>query len=191
MAIADKMAEMVDKSSMIRKMFEEGAKLKAVHGAENVFDFSLGNPDVPPPPEFKTVLRELVNDDSLNHGYTPSPGYPHVRQAVADYISSEHGIEFKMDSIIMTVGAAGALNDILTALVNPGEEVLTPAPYFVGYNQYSFVAGASLKTAPSDANFHLDLTAIEAAINQSTRVILINSPNNPPVPSTRPKSWPD
>ena len=179
MTIADSMAVMVEKASMIRKMFEEGAKLKAIHGAENVFDFSLGNPDVPPPPEFKKVLRELVNDDSLTHGYIPGPGYPHVRQAVADHLGNEHGIEITMDLVIMTVGAAGALNDILKALINPGEQVLTPSPYFVGYNQYCFVAGANLKTVPCDDTFHLNLAAIDAAINESTRVFLINSPNNP------------
>ena len=84
MPVADKMIEMIEKSSMIRKMFEEGAKLKAMHGPENVYDFSLGNPDVPPPPEFNKVLKDLVNDDNLNHGYTPSPGLPQVRKAVAD-----------------------------------------------------------------------------------------------------------
>ncbi len=135
MPIADKMAEMIDKSSMIIKMFEEGARLKAIHGPENVFDFSLGNPDVPPPPEFNKVLKELATDVSLNHGYTPSPGHSHVRKAVADYISGEHGFNFTSDLIIMTVGAAGALNDILKALINPGEEILTPRPYFVGYSQ--------------------------------------------------------
>jgi aspartate aminotransferase len=179
MPVADKMLEMIDKSSMIRKMFEEGAKLKALHGPENVYDFSLGNPDVPPPPEFKKVLRDFVNDDGLNHGYTPSPGLPQVRKAVADFISSEHGVNLPPEMVIMTVGAAGALNDIFKALINPGDEILTPAPYFVGYNQYSFVAGAALKTAPTDASFHLDPAAIEAAINENTRVMLINSPNNP------------
>ena len=179
MPVADKMVEMIDKSSMIRKMFEEGAKLKAKHGPDKVFDFSLGNPDVPPPQEFVNVLRELVNDDSLNHGYTPSPGLPQVRKAVADFISSEHGVNLPAEMVIMTVGAAGALNNIFTALINPGEEILTPAPYFVGYNQYSFVAGAALKTVPTDQNFHLDPAAIEAAINENTRVMLINSPNNP------------
>ncbi|CAB1080141.1 aspartate aminotransferase [Alkalispirochaeta odontotermitis] len=179
MPIADKMVKMVDNASMIRKMFEEGAQLKAQHGPENVYDFSLGNPDVPSPPEFKKVLRELAGDDSLNHGYMPSPGHPHVRQAVADYMSSEHSVEFTSDLIIMTVGAAGALNDILKALINPGEEILTPSPYFVGYDQYSFIAGAMLKTAPSDDNFHLDLSAIKTAISEKTRVMLINSPNNP------------
>lgn len=179
MPVADKMVEMIEKSSMIRKMFEEGAKLKAQHGPENVYDFSLGNPDVPPPPEFKKVLRELVNDDSLKHGYTPSPGLPQVRKAVADFVSSEHGVNLPPEMVIMTVGAAGALNDIFKALINPGDEILTPSPYFVGYNQYSFIAGAPLKTVPTDPNFHLDLAAIEVVINENTRVMLINSPNNP------------
>jgi aspartate aminotransferase len=179
MPIAEKMAEMIERSTMIKNMFEEGARLKAVHGPENVFDFSLGNPDVPPPPEFKKVLRELINDDALYHGYTPSAGYPQVRQAVADYLSSEHGFNFTPDLIIMTVGAAGALNDILMTLTNTGEEILTPSPYFVGYLQYSSVAGAALRTVPTDADFHLDLAAIEKAITAGTRVMLINSPNNP------------
>jgi aspartate aminotransferase len=179
MPVADKMIEMIDKSSMIRKMFEEGAKLKAQHGPENVYDFSLGNPDVPPPPEFKKVLKELVNDDSLNHGYTPNPGLPQVRKAVADFVSSEHGVKLEPEMVIMTVGAAGALNNIFKALINPGDEILTPSPYFVGYNQYSFIAGAPLKTVPTDPNFHLDPAATEEAINENTRVMLINSPNNP------------
>ncbi|MEJ2164355.1 MAG: pyridoxal phosphate-dependent aminotransferase [Desulfobacterales bacterium] len=179
MPIAEKMAEMIQKSSMIKKMFEEGARLKAVHGPENVYDFSLGNPDVPPPSEFKKVLRELVNDDTLSHGYTPSAGHAHVRQAVADYLSREHGLDFTPALIIMTVGAAGALNDTLKALVNAGEEILTPSPYFVGYQQYSFIACAPLRTVPTDSHFHLDLKAIEKAITTATRVMLINSPNNP------------
>jgi len=179
MPVADKMIEMIDKSSMIRKMFEEGANLKAKHGSDNVYDFSLGNPDVPPPPEFKKVLKDLANDDNLNHGYTPNQGLPQVRKAVADFISSEHGVNLPSEMVIMTVGAAGALNDIFKALINPGDEILTPAPYFVGYNQYSFIAGAALKTVPTDPNFHLDPAAIEAAINENTRVMLINSPNNP------------
>ena len=116
MPVADKMVEMIDKSSMIRKMFEEGAKLKAKHGPDKVFDFSLGNPDVPPPQEFVNVLRELVNDDNLNHGYTPNPGLPQVRKAVADFVSSEHGVNLPAEMVIMTVGAAGALNNIFKAL---------------------------------------------------------------------------
>jgi aspartate aminotransferase len=179
MPIAEQMIKMVEGSLTIRKMFEEGARLKAAHGPENVFDFSLGNPDVPPPPEFKKVLREMVDDNSSYHGYTPNAGYPQVRQALADYLGSQHGVKLTSDLIIMTVGAAGALNDIFRALMSPGEEILTPLPYFVGYNQYAFVAGVTLKTAPTTAGFHLDLKAIEDAITENTRVMLINSPNNP------------
>ncbi len=179
MPIADKMVKMVDGMAMVKQMFEEGARLRAEYGPENVFDFSLGNPDVPPPPEFKKVLRELVNSETLNHGYTPNPGHPQVRQAVAEYLSNEHGVKLTPDLIIMTVGAAGALNAIIGALVNPGEEILVPSPYFIGYDHYAFMADAVLKTAPTDTNFHLDTAAIEAAITEKTRVMLINSPNNP------------
>ncbi len=179
MPIADRMIKMVEGMEMVKKMFEEGARLRAEHGPENVFDFSLGNPDVPPPPEFNKVLRELVNSDALNHGYTPNPGHPQVRQAVAEYLSREHGVELSADLILMTVGAAGALNAVVGALVNPGEEILVPAPYFLGYDHYAFIAGAVLKTAPTDNRFHLDIAAIEAAITKDTRVMLINSPNNP------------
>ena len=179
MPIADRMIKMVEGMEMVKKMFEEGARLRAEHGPGNVFDFSLGNPDVPPPPEFNRVLRELVNSDDLNHGYTPNPGHPQVRQAVAEYLSREHGVKLPADLILMTVGAAGALNAVIGALVNPGEEILVPAPYFLGYDHYAFIAGAVLKTAPTDNRFHLDIAAIEAAITKDTRVMLINSPNNP------------
>ena len=179
MPIAEKMLKMVEGASLIRKMFEEGAKLKAQYGAETVYDFSLGNPDVPPPQEFKKVLRALVEDDRLSHGYMTSMGYPHVREAVSKYIQSEHGIRIPIDLIIMTSGAAGALNDSLKALLNPGEEILVPCPYFVGYNQYAFVANATIATAESDENFRLNLSNIEKAINEKTRVTLVNSPNNP------------
>ncbi|MDB4442772.1 pyridoxal phosphate-dependent aminotransferase [bacterium] len=179
MPIADRMIKMVEGMEMVKKMFEEGARLRAEHGPENVFDFSLGNPDVPPPPEFNRVLRELVNSDTLNHGYTPNPGHPQVRQAVAEYLSSEHGVKLSPDLILMTVGAAGALNAVVGALVNPGEEILVPAPYFLGYDHYAFMTGAVLKTAPTDTRFHLDIAALEAAITKDTRVMLINSPNNP------------
>ncbi len=179
MPIANQMIKMVEGMEMVKKMFEEGARLKAEHGPDNVFDFSIGNPDVPPPAEFKKVLRELVNDESLGHGYTPNTGYPHVRKAVADYLSALHDVKIAPDFIIMTVGAAGALNDALGAVINPGEEILTPSPYFIGYDHYAFIAKATIKTAPAAANFHLDTAAIESAITDKTRVMLINSPNNP------------
>jgi aspartate aminotransferase len=179
MPIADKMVKMVEGMKMVKQMFEEGARLKAEHGSENVFDFSLGNPDVPPPQQFKKVLRQLVEDQKLSHGYTPNAGYPHVRQAVADYLGKEHDLIIPADMIIMTVGAAGALSDALKSVMNPGEEILTPSPYFVGYEHYAFIADATIKTVPTDAGFHLDVSAIEHAISEKTRVMLINSPNNP------------
>jgi len=179
MPIADKMVKMVEAASMIRKMFEEGIKMREKYGADKVFDFSLGNPDVPPPAVVRETVLELINDPKVSHGYMPNPGFPQVRGAVADYLNKEYGVELTPELIVMTVGAAGALNDVLRALMNPGEDVLTPTPYFVGYNQYAFIAGANLKTAKSHADFHLDLDAIEAAITEKTRVFLINSPNNP------------
>ena len=179
MPIANQMIKMVAGMEMVKKMFEEGARLKAEHGPDRVFDFSLGNPDVPPPAEFKKVLKELVNDESLGHGYTPNTGYPHVRQAVADYLSDVHDVRLTPDLIIMTVGAAGALNDALNAVINPGEEILVPAPYFIGYDHYAFIASAIIKTVPTNGNFHLGMAAIASAITEKTRVMLINSPNNP------------
>lgn len=179
MPIADKMVGMVEAASMIRKMFEEGIKMREKFGADNVYDFSLGNPDVPPPAVVKETLLELINDPKVSHGYMPNPGFPQVRQAVADYLNREYNVGLTPDLIVMTSGAAGALNDVLRALMNPGEDILVPAPYFVGYNQYAFIAGANLKTINSLADFHLDLAAIESAITENTRVFLINSPNNP------------
>jgi aspartate aminotransferase len=176
MPIANQMIKMVEGMEMVKKMFEEGARLKAEHGPDKVFDFSLGNPDVPPPPEFKKVLKKLVDDESLGHGYTPNNGYPHVRQAVADYLSGVHDVKLAPDFIVMTVGA---LNDALNAVINPGEEILVPSPYFIGYDHYAFIAKATIKTVPSDSNFHLDTSAIASAITEKTRVMLINSPNNP------------
>jgi aspartate aminotransferase len=179
MPIADQMVGLVAASSTIRKMFEEGLQMKREYGERNVFDFSIGNPDLPPPREFRQALRDLVNDDALNHGYMPNTGYPHVRETIAGQLSSEHGLNLSADHIIMTVGAAGALNITLKALMNPGEELLVPAPYFVGYDQYAFNAGVRVITAPTDEHFHLDLAAMERAITEKTRVVLINSPHNP------------
>ena len=179
MPIADKMVTMVEAASMIRKMFEEGIRMREKYGADNVFDFSLGNPDLPPPPVVKQTLLDLINDEKTTHGYMPNTGYPQVRQAVADYLNKEYSISLTPDLIVMTVGAAGALNDILRALANPGEDILVPAPYFVGYHQYAFVSGTRLKPVSSLSNFHLDPAAVEDAIDENTRVMLINSPNNP------------
>ena len=180
MTVALKIAGFMEKSSWIRKMFEEGARLKAAHGPENVFDFSLGNPNVAPPKEFIRVLKETV--DSLrptDHAYMPNAGYPPVRMSVAQYVSKDQGIDIMADDVIMTCGAAGALNVILKTILNPGEEILTPAPYFVEYIFYADNHGGILKTASTNPDFTLDLNAISRAVSEKTRAVLINSPNNP------------
>jgi aspartate aminotransferase len=165
--------------AVIKDMFEEGRRLKAEFGPDNVYDFSLGNPDVPPPEKFRRILREMTASDGLDHGYAPVTGHFHVREALAGRLQEEQGIAIPPDLILMTVGAAGALNDILRALMNPGEEFVTPAPYFLGYENYAFLADVALVSAPTDARFHLDVAAIEKALTFKTRVVLINSPNNP------------
>ncbi|MBU1171735.1 MAG: pyridoxal phosphate-dependent aminotransferase [Proteobacteria bacterium] len=180
MAIAKKISESMNKSSFIRKMFEEGARLKALHGAENVFDFSLGNPNLVPPPEFKAALFEAVEESGAGtHSYMPNVGYPFVRKALAEYLSIEHGIGLGENDLIMTCGAAGALNVVFKTLLDPGDEVLTPAPYFVEYNFYVDNHGGALKTVTTHSDFTLDLPAMDEAITEKTKAVLINSPNNP------------
>jgi len=179
MPIADRMIARVAAFGVIKDMFEEGRRMKAEFGSNNVYDFSLGNPDVPPPDEFRRALREMTASGSLDHGYAPVTGYLHVREALAHRLQQEQGVAIPPDLILMAVGAAGALNDILRALMNPGEEFITPAPYFLGYENYAFLADVALVAAPTDARFHLDVAAIEKALTFKTRVVLINSPNNP------------
>lgn len=179
MPIADRMIARVAAFGVIKDMFEEGRRMKAEFGPDNVYDFSLGNPDVPPPDEFRRALREMTASDSLDHGYAPVTGHLHVRESLARRLQQEQGAAVPPDLILMTVGAAGAINDILRALMNPGEEFVTPAPYFLGYENYAFLADGALVAAPADARFHLDIAAIEKALTFKTRVVLINSPNNP------------
>jgi aspartate aminotransferase len=180
MSIAKKIEASLSRSSWIRKMFEQGAQLKAEHGPENVYDFTLGNPNLEPPDEFKRALLEAVQQtDAGLHGYMPNAGYPFARRAAADYLSQEHGIEISEHEVIMTCGAAGALNVVLKTLLDPGDEVLCPRPYFVEYGTYADNHGGVLKTVPTTSDFSLDLEAIAEAITPKTKVFLINSPNNP------------
>jgi len=180
MTVAKKMQLFAEKSSWIRKMFEEGARMKAEHGAENVFDFSLGNPDVPPPPKFSEVLRDLaVNDKPGVHAYMPNGGYPYVREALAQRLSQEQEVEIDHGDVLMTCGAAGGLNVIMKALLDPGDEVLIMAPFFVEYNFYVDNHGGVTTAVPTDEEFNIDFEALEAALNERTKVVLINSPNNP------------
>lgn len=180
MSVSNKMKTFAEKSSWIRKMFEEGAKMKAEFGAENVYDFSLGNPDVPPPPQFADVIREVAADNGPGvHAYMPNGGYPWVREAIAAKMSGDQGVAVHHGDMLMTCGAAGALNVILKALLNPGEEVLLLAPYFVEYNFYIDNHGGIGKVVNTDSQFNIDLGAIEQSITEKTKAIIINSPNNP------------
>jgi len=180
MPVAKKIAESFQRSSWIRKMFEEGACLSETHGCDNVFDFSIGNPNLTPPAEFQRVLEELVCDGKVGtHGYMPNAGYRETRAAVADYLSQDQGVRIGADNVVMTVGAAGALNVILKAVLDPGDEVVVPSPYFVEYGAYIDNHQSAIKPVSTGEDFDLDLRAIEKAIGSKTRAVLINSPNNP------------
>lgn len=180
MAVSHKIRASIEKSSWIRKMFEEGARRKAEYGAENVFDFSLGNPNLDPPAIFNEVLERLMKDPTPGrHAYMANAGYVETRQAVADYLNTIHPVRSTADDIVMTVGAGGGLNVVLKTILNPGEEVLIPKPYFVEYNFYLDNHQATPSLVPTHPDFSFDFEAIEKAITKKTRAVLINSPNNP------------
>lgn len=180
MTIANYINGFMSKSSWIRKMFEEGARLKAAHGAENVFDFSLGNPNLEPPAEFNAALNQTIAAlGPGDHSYMPNTGYAHVRQSVAEQLAREQQVPISGNEVIMTCGAAGALNVILKAILDPGDEVISPAPYFVEYQFYADNHGGILKTVATKPDFSLDIDGISAAITEKTKAVLINSPNNP------------
>lgn len=180
MTTAKEIKTIQSKSSWIRKMFEEGARLKAEHGAENVFDFSLGNPNLEPPEKFRSALQEAVmHRKKGEHGYMPNVGFPHVRKSLADYLCTEQEVEITENELIMTCGAAGALNVSLKAILDPTDEVITPAPFFVEYAFYANNHGGILKSVSTKPDFDLDIDAISAAITEKTKAVLINSPNNP------------
>ena len=180
MAIAEKIGGFIESSSWIRKMFEEGARLKSIHGNDNVYDFSLGNPSIEPPGEFRRYLKSIVENASPGvHAYMPNTGYPHVRKAVADFVNDEQNLAAGEEDVIMTCGAAGGLNIILKAITDADDEIITPAPYFVEYGFYADNHGGRLITVPSGEDFNLDIEAIEKAISPKIKAVLINSPNNP------------
>ena len=180
MAISQKMLAFAERSSWIRKMFEEGARLKAQYGADQVCDFSLGNPDLPPPAQYKEAVQKVTATEGPGaHGYMANNGYPFVREAVAKQIGAEQGMAVSQDDILMTVGAAGGLNVTMKALLDPGDEVIILAPFFVEYNFYVDNHGGVTKIVNTAVDFSLDLPAIAAAITPKTKAIIINSPNNP------------
>lgn len=181
MAISVKVQSCIEGSSWIRRMFEEGGRLREMYGAENVYDFTLGNPNIEPPSRFYEELRLLVNAPAPGmHRYMSNAGYDESRNAVAARLSADSGLPVKGTHVIMTCGASGALNVVLKTVLNPGEEVVILAPYFVEYKFYIDNHGGVPREVWTDRdNFQLDIPAIESAINEKTRAIIINTPNNP------------
>ena len=170
----------MNNSSWIRKMFEEGIELRSIHGAENGFDLSLGNPLLEPPAEFKEALARLVADESPGtHRYMPNGGFPEVRASVAEVLSEESGVPFTGAEILMTVGAAGGINTILRSILDEGDEVVLIAPYFAEYTFYVEHQTGVAKIASCDENWLPDVESLEATITSRTRAVIINSPNNP------------
>ena len=180
MPISQKVRENLNRSSWIRKMFEEGDRLRRELGPDAVFDYSLGNPDIEPPAEFRAALRSLAeNPQPGMHRYMSNAGYPETRAAVARCLAAESGLPVTAEHIVMTCGAGGALNVFLKTLLNPGEEVIVVAPYFVEYGFYIDNHGGRMTVVQSDGRFQLDLDALARAITPYTRALIINSPNNP------------
>lgn len=181
--ISKKMENMVANSSAIRAMFEEGNRLAKIYGSENVFDFSLGNPNVPAPDAVKYAIKELLNEEDpvVLHGYTNSnAGYEDVRIAIADSLNERFGTHFCSKNITMTVGAAGGLNVILKSLINPGDEVIAFAPYFGEYRSYTDnYDGVLVEVSPNTTDFQPKLDEFEQKISSKTKAIIVNTPNNP------------
>jgi aspartate aminotransferase len=180
MAISRRVTEFMQTASWIRRMFEEGNELRRIHGPENVFDFSLGNPDLEPPRAFQDTLEQVVADPTPGlHRYMSNAGFLDARERVAARVAASHGVDPRGDGVLLTVGAAGALNVVLKALLDPGNEVIVLAPYFPEYRFYIDNHGGRMVVVPTDARFDLDVDAVAAALTRETRAIIINSPNNP------------
>jgi aspartate aminotransferase len=161
-------------------MFEEGTRLKKKYGPDKVFDFSLGNPDIEPPPAFHRVFLKLAAEDKKgSHGYMPNGGYPEVRDALALKAGKEHGASLSGSHIVMSVGAAGGLNVIFKAILNPGDEVIVSKPYFMEYRSYISNYGGRIVEADALPDFNLDVQAVKARLSEKTAAVLINSPHNP------------
>ena len=180
--ISKKMIPLMQNNSAIRMMFEEGKKLAAIHGQENVFDFSLCNPSVPAPEEVNQAIKDIIEEeDSLFvHGYMSNAGYEDVRETIAESLNRRFNTSFGSSNILMTVGAASGLNVILKTLLNPGEEVITFAPYFVEYGSYvRGYDGELVVVSPNTVDFQPNLQEFEEKINGKTKAVIINTPNNP------------
>ena len=180
MPVAKTIAAQLDNASWIRRMFEEGVRLKRERGADAIFDYSLGNPDVEPPPAVLDALRRVVAGNRAgSHGYMPNPGYSQVREAVAKKLHRETGLGFTAEDVFMTVGSAGACNVILKSILDPGDEVIVLMPFFPEYQFYIANHGGRMVPVETGATFLPDVERIQAAVTPRTRAILLNTPNNP------------
>lgn len=179
--IAERMKPLMANNSAVRQMFEEGNKLRAKFGKENVYDFSLGNPDAPTPPEINQAIKDIVDQTpSMElHGYMSNAGYEDVRETIAQHINKLHGTKFNAGNILMTVGAASALNIALKTILNPGDEVVIFTPYFLEYDWYVKNYDGVVVQCSTDENFMPDMERLEKCITEKTRAVLINSPHNP------------
>lgn len=172
--------EQMERSSWIRRMFEIGIQLRRERGAENVFDFSLGNPEVEPPAAVLEALGQVVAENRPHgHGYMPNAGFPDVRAAIAHRLAERTGLPFGFEDILMTSGAAGAINTVLKAVLDPGDEAIVLNPYFPEYRFYIENHGGRMVLVETDRNFQPDIAAIAAAITPRTKALILNSPNNP------------
>jgi len=180
MAISKYIIKSMERSSWIRKMFEEGARLKKEFGAENIFDFSLGNPNVPPPDNFFSALQKVASEKKTGiHGYMPNAGFPEVKNSIAQKVSKDHNVKITGDSIVMTCGAAGGLNVILKTILDNQDEVIVLKPYFVEYGFYIENHNGKMVLVNTNDDFSVNIDNIKKAITKKTKAILINSPNNP------------
>ncbi len=180
--ISEKMQGYVNNSSAIRAMFEEGKKLASVYGAENVYDFSLGNPNVPAPAAVKEAALQVLNEEDplMVHGYMSNSGYEDVREAIAASLNRRFGTGYDAGNLVMTVGAAGGMNVIFKTLLNPGDEVIAFAPYFGEYRAYVSNYDGVLRVVPPDTEtFQPNLKAFEKLLTEKTKAVIVNTPNNP------------
>lgn len=180
--ISNNMKSLVSNSSTIRAMFEEGKRLSELYGAENVFDYSIGNPNVEPPESVKRVINQILNEETPNlvHGYMNNSGYEDVRDAISAFLNTKNNLSLSRDNIIMTCGAAGGLNIILKSILNPEDEVITFSPYFGEYANYVKNFNGKLVTCSTNTDtFEPDLDALNKKINSKTKALIINNPNNP------------
>lgn len=178
---SQKVVEGLSNSSWIRAMFEEGEKLRKIHGADKVFDFSIGNPEFEPPVSVKSSIEKIIADDKPGkHRYMSNAGYTDIREKIASYLQKDKGVELSFENIIMTCGAAGGLNVVLKALLNPDEEVIVFTPYFVEYLSYIDNHGGRPVIVPTNnSTLEPDADILEKYINAKTKALIINSPNNP------------